>query len=63
MTKWECVGPVRGRCGVQHQSEDAAAKHCELDGRQVRAGHGQAAYSDRRPVEVGQQARVDGLIS
>ena len=51
---WTCSGPVRGECGVNHRTHDAAERHCAKDRRDVKRGHGGAAYSDRRPVPVGQ---------
>lgn len=62
MTTYECVGPVRGRCGVRHGTIEAAWRHCEQDTRDIWRGHGSLAYSDRRPVPDGEQHRVDGLI-
>lgn len=47
---WTCEGSVRGHCGVQHRTEGAAVEHCRRDARDVRAGHGTNAYSDRRVV-------------
>lgn len=47
---WTCEGSVRGECGVKHRTESAAADHCRKHMRDVKAGHGPNAYSDRRPV-------------
>ncbi len=47
---WTCDGAVRGGCGVKHRTEAAAVEHCRRDARDVRAGHGANAYSDRRVV-------------
>jgi hypothetical protein len=61
VTYYECVGGVRGRCGVLHPTYEAAERHCRHDDNNVKRGHGRAAYSDRRPVPDGQQYQVDGL--
>ncbi len=44
---YTCVGEVRGACGISHKTKEAARRHCEQDGRDVKRGHGKAAYSDR----------------
>lgn len=50
-TYWTCEGSVRGECGTRHRTVDAATAHCREDDRDVKRGHGETAYSDRRPVE------------
>lgn len=47
--RWECVGAVRGACGILHRSERAANHCCKRDGAGCRS---QGGYSDRRPVLV-----------
>lgn len=48
---WTCEGSVRGDCGVQHRTEDAAQEHCEQDERNDERVNGDSSYSDRRPVQ------------
>ena len=60
MTKyWTCEGSVRGGCSIKHRSEAAAVKCCEKDQRDIRRAYPGTfptqAYSDRRPVERGDE--------
>jgi len=45
------VGSVRGTCGHEHRTREAAEACIERDGRACRRGHGPNAYSDRRVEE------------
>lgn len=60
--RYECVGRVRGRCGILHDTLDAAEQHCAEDAQAVRRGYTPGHYSDRQPIEDGHQSRIDGLI-
>ncbi len=51
MTRWMCVGSVRGCCGVAHRTRDAAERCSAADQRDC-ASLGGGAYSDRRPVSA-----------
>jgi len=52
--KWTCEGSVRGSCGINHRSHDAAMKCCERDHASIRRAYPSTfptrAYSDRHPV-------------
>jgi hypothetical protein len=53
---YTCIGGVRGRCGMHHKTLEAAARHCEKDGRDAIRWNGPKAYSDRQVYAV----TVDG---
>lgn len=59
--KWTCEGSVRGSCGIQHRSYEAAQKCCERDQTKVRSAYPSQfptrAYSDRAPVPVDDEAK------
>jgi hypothetical protein len=53
-TTYTCIGPVRGRCDVQHRTLATAWRCCAKDQRAC-ASLGGGSYSDRsvRPVRDG----------
>ena len=61
--KWTCHGDVRGRCGVTHRSRAAAERHCAADSaailRRYPSRYPTAAYSDRGPMPIDDEARED----
>ena len=44
---YEAYGPVRGSCGHQHRTIEAARQCAERDARECRQYGGAGAYSDR----------------
>jgi hypothetical protein len=54
-TAW---GPVRGCCGHEHWSPEAARRCAERDGKDVKA-QGQNCYSDRRVRVLADDDHVD----
>ncbi len=57
--KFTCKGSVRDNCGVMHRSYKAAMQHIEKDAREVKAGHGANAYTDRRIIPLDDEAREE----
>jgi hypothetical protein len=49
VSHYECIGPVRGSCGIRHRGPDAAQRCCERD---MGACHKQGGYSDRSVTRV-----------
>ena len=53
-TTYRCLGDVRGWCGHDHRTLDAAERCCARDAAGIRSAYRSTyptrAYSDRRPV-------------
>lgn len=52
MTAYIATGSVRGDCGHRHRTPGAALACARQDGRNVKRGHGECAYSDRQPAAL-----------